>query len=300
MVPPHERISRAEWRDALNELLGEDPVIAAFVLVLTWLAATLVIWLLGPRVAPRFRVPRGAAVVLRLGRAAAMLAAGLVALAIVGLDALSLLLIGSVFVIIGALAIAPLAAQAAAGLPILVDGPYAEGNLIELVDREERGFVEAISLRYTRLRRLDGSACLIPNGVVNDRALINHSQNAGKRRVSIGFTLTPVGDLAAARARIEEAVGGVDGVPEPDGPIRLGDTETPTEPRALVAGFTEWGVCIDLQVWVDTPDLSPELRSRVHEAIWQALEGTGTGVAFRGAPPIPEGSSTPEMRLEQD
>jgi len=52
------------------------------------------------------------------------------------------------------------------GVFLLADQPYEIGDMIELADRNQRGFVDDITLRYTKVFTLDNTFLVIPNGTI--------------------------------------------------------------------------------------------------------------------------------------
>jgi MscS family membrane protein len=84
-------------------------------------------------------------------------------------------------------------------MTILADRPFKVGDVIR-VDSVE-GTVEAIGLRSTRIRTVDGHFVTIPNKTVADAAIINISMRPTIRQL---ITISLTYDTPAAR--VEEAV----------------------------------------------------------------------------------------------
>jgi small conductance mechanosensitive channel len=75
---------------------------------------------------------------------------------------------------------------------------------------------------------------------------------------------------------VSEIDGVITGGPE----IRIGSFRYPARPRALIAEFADHGVRIDLRFWVRRPYLPLEMRSQVHENLWEAFEDADVEIPY--------------------
>lgn len=209
-----------------------------------------------------------------------MVVAVFFALGILGVEVTGLLFSVTVLSAVLAVILAPIATDFVAGFLILVNRPYEIDDMIEIVDEEKRGYVEEITLRYTRILTLENTFLVIPNSTIYDRDVINYSANDERTRVSIEFTVTYEGDLAEARRLLERATKRIDGVIEGGPGIPLGSAKYPAEPRAFITEFGDHGVRLDLRFWVKKPYLPIEMRSKVHESVWNELDGADVEIAY--------------------
>lgn len=141
-----------------------------------------------------------------------------------------------------------------AGLFLLVEGVVSVGDVVELGGH--RGTVESIGLRVTRLRQVDGSIRIVPNGQLSD--FVNLSSDWAQAIVDVGVP----GDVDVGRAlALLERVGREWG-------SATGAALTP--PRAQ--GIMRWSggaPVLRLMVKVDPArrfDAELELRARIKEA----------------------------------
>ena len=81
-----------------------------------------------------------------------------------------------------------------AGIFILVEDQYAEGDWVDLGDAS--GTVEAVNLRTTEVRDLAGSVWTVPNGEI--RRVCNFSQDFGKTILDVDVAYDTDIDLAAS------------------------------------------------------------------------------------------------------
>ena len=109
----------------------------------------------------------------------AMLSAGVViALSVIGVDLGNVVLSVTVFSAVLGLVLAPIVAAIINGLFILMDQPYEIGDMVEL-DDGRRGFIDNMTIRYTKIITLENTFLVIPNSVIRERLVTNYS--AGTR-----------------------------------------------------------------------------------------------------------------------
>ncbi|MFC7216271.1 mechanosensitive ion channel family protein [Saliphagus sp. GCM10025334] len=266
--------------DELVQLPGGNWLLVIGVLVVAWYGSKLLTRFIRPNVTRHFRRRSVTDIVLRLLRAGAMVAAVLFALGMLGVEVTGLFLSVTVLSALLAVILAPIATDFVAGFLILVNRPYEINDMIEIVDEENRGYVEDITLRYTRILTLDNTFLVIPNSTIYDRDVKNYSASDERTRVSIEFTVTYEGDLEEAQRLLERATERINGVISGGPAIRLGGTRYPAEPRAFITEFGDHGVHIDLRFWVEKPYLPIEMRSKVHESVWEELDDANVEMAY--------------------
>ncbi len=177
-------------------------------IALTWL----VVWLVNRQIRPLLRrrlqektgIPERQIQPLSTLVTYALVAAGILGtLALANLTSLlysALTAAGVVGVIVG-FAVKDLAANFISGLFILLDRPFAEGDVIKV--GEFSGTVTRIALRTTTIRTFDGPAVFIPNSMVATMPVTNLSI-AELRRVGMTIQILHESDIRRAMALIEE------------------------------------------------------------------------------------------------
>lgn len=215
-------------------------------------------------------------IVLRAIRGVVLAGILFVMLPIVGFAPQNLLVSATVISAVIGVVLAPIAQGFISGAFVLVNQPYEVGDMIELVGATEengtRGYVDDITLRYTRIVTLDNTFLLVPNETIGGRDIINLSDEDERTRVSIELTVSYEGDLEEARSRAERAVTDIDGVIEGGPEIRIGSARYPARPRAFIREFADHGVLLDLRFWVRQPYFPARMRSQIHENLWEAFE----------------------------
>jgi MscS family membrane protein len=184
----------------------------------------------------------------------------------------------SVSGLLGALGVGGLAVALAAkdtlanlfgGITILVDRPFKSGDWITLTGAD--GVVEEIGLRSTRIRTFAKTLVSIPNSVLANATVENHSLMPKRRiKLSVGVTYDTTPDqMREAVRRIEEYLRG-----NPD-----------IHQEFLMVKFTSFGASsLDILVYcfTVTTDWVAHLQARqdVQLRIMDILEGLGLSIAF--------------------
>ncbi|MFB6114228.1 MAG: mechanosensitive ion channel family protein [Halodesulfurarchaeum sp.] len=259
----------ADW----PTLLLESGWLYAFlVLVASWYLGRALVRFLSRRVARRFVRPSITRTILRSIRLVVLVIGVLVAFRLIGLPITSIALSVTVFSAVLGLILAPIVGSIINGLFVLADQPYEIGDMIELGDVDRRGFVEDITLRYTKIFTVDNTFMVIPNSTIRERDVINFSAEDERTRLSLSVGMTYEGDLDEARRILEESAAEVPGVIDSGPDIRIGSARYPAAPTALVQSFGDHGITLELRYWAEEPYRIPTIRSNVHDAIWSEFE----------------------------
>ena len=257
-----------------------EAVATIAVVVLAWATARLLVRLLNRRIARRFGRPSLTRTALRGIRAGVDVLGFLVILWINGLDLGNIALSVTVFSAVIGVVLAPIIGSYISGMFLLADQPYEIGDMVELPDVAQRGFVEDITLRYTKIFTLDNTFVVIPNGTIRERDVVNYSAEDPRTRRSIDVLITYESDRELAQEVIENAARKVDRVIEGGPRIRVGASRYPAGPDCLVRSFADNGVLLRLRFWLTEPYHVESDLSRVREAIDDALAETDVEYAY--------------------
>lgn len=259
-------------------------IVAIAVLVVGWYVSKLAVRLLTRRVARRFRRPSVTRAVLRSIQVAVMFFALLVAVGVYGVSLGNIFLSVSVLAAAIGVVLAPIIGNVISGLFVLADQPYEIGDMIEIVDTEQRGFVEDITLRHTKISTTDNAILVIPNETIRERDVINYTAEDMRTRLQLDVLVTYEGDLSEARALCEQAAREVEGVIAGGPDIRIGSARYPAAPTCYINTYAENGVLLSLRYWVKEPymALHPPLSlpSEIQENIWEALDDAAVEMAY--------------------
>jgi small conductance mechanosensitive channel len=157
----------------------------------------------------------------------------------------------------------------AAGIVLLLEHPFTEGDHIATADAE--GEVEEIRIRATRLRAPDGELVLVPNKLLFTSVLTNASATM-RRRVEVLLELPYSQDAAEARRLLLEAAAEVDGV-----------SDDP-EPRLLTQDLGQGARRLRLWFWVDSRRADVlRVRSELLDAVERRLRAAGIELGLPAA-----------------
>ena len=253
---------------------------AVGMLVLGWYGSKLVARFLRPAVTRRVQRMSVTNVVLRAVQTVVMVAIVFMAAGIVGFRPGNVLLSATVLTAAAGFILAPIIEDLIDGLFILVNRPYDIGDMIELVEQEQVGYIEDITLRYTKVFTLDNTSLLLPNRTMRERDLINYSAEDERTRRSLELMVTYEGDLDDARALMERAARETEEVVAGGPEIRIGSRRYPAIPEAYIKEFADHGVLLELRFWVKAPYYPVIVGSKVREKIWAGLEDVDVSIAY--------------------
>jgi small-conductance mechanosensitive channel len=255
-------------------------VLAVVVLVVTYYLSGVVRQVLGRRIARRFNRPSVTRTVLRGIQSAMLVLGGIVALQVLGLRLGNVILSVTVFSAVAGFVLAPIIGSVINGLFILSDQPYEIGDMIYLADEDIYGFIEDITLRYTKMFTLDNTFLVVPNGSIQDRDVFNYSAEDSRTRLKLDVLVTYESDIPQARELIEEAARSVDNVIGGGPDIRIGSARYPAGPVCYIDSFADHGVNLRLRYWVTEPYKLLTARSKVQTAIWERLPEADVEIAY--------------------
>ncbi len=253
---------------------------AITVLVLGYYLARLVGQFLGRPAAQRFKRPSVTRAVLRSARLAVGLVAVMTALWILGLRLGDIVLSVTVFSAVLGIVLAPIIGSIISGLFVLADQPYEIGDLVEIQNIERQGFIEDITLRYTKLFTLDNTFLIIPNSTIRERDVTNFSAEDERTRQSLSVTITYESDIDAARGVIEEAARDTPQVISGGPDIRIGSARYPAAPTCYIEEYADHGVLLTLRFWLKDPYNILRSRSAINERIWAELGDIDAEIAY--------------------
>jgi len=254
-------------------------VVALLVVVVGIVLSKFLVRLLGRPVARRFKRQSVAQTILGLLRVSTIIVATFVAGSMVGLGIGDIVLSVTVFSAVLGIVLAPIVGSIINGVFVLADNPYEIGDMIEL-ENGRRGFVDDITLRYTKIFTLENTFLVVPNSSMRERDVTNFSAEDERTRLSIPLLVTYEGDLEEARQLMERAARNVEGVIEGGPDIRIGSARYPAKPTCLIDAYADSGVRLSLRFWARTPYKIPRIESTVRERIWAGLEDADVEIAY--------------------
>ena len=196
-----------------------------------------------------------------------LLAAFLIALPAVGIDLTVLSVFGGMLGVGIGIGLQKIAANYISGFIILLDRSVSIGDVVTI--GESSGTLTRMTARYVVVRGLGGLEAIIPNETIITSTVINHSFTDRKVRVALPIQVAYATDLDVARKiMVDVAVATPRVLKDP-------------EPSALITGFADSGVNLELGVWIDDPDQGlATLRSELYAGIWQAFRRDNIEIPF--------------------
>jgi len=166
------------------------------------------------------------------------------------------------------------------GVFLLADQPYEIGDMIELADRNQRGFVDDITLRYTKVFTLDNTFLVIPNGTIRERDVINYSAEDTRTRQSLKVLVTYESDVPRAREVVEDAAREVDRIITGGPAIRVGTARYPAAPTCYIDEYADSGILLTLRYWIEEPYWLLRVRSKIQERVLASVENEDVEIAY--------------------
>ena len=138
-----------------------------------------------------------------------------------------------------------------AGIFIMADSPYKEGDYINL-DTGERGYVKNIGIRSTRIMTRDDIEITIPNSVIANSKIINESGGPVEmERVRVNVSVAYGSDIKKVRSVLMEIAESND------------DVCSDPLPRVRFREFGDSALIFQLLFWIE----KPEMRGRVVDSV---------------------------------
>ena len=273
-------ISRAaEVAARLADLPGAGLLTVVASLAVGVVLANFLVRLIGRPVARRVSRQSVAQTIVRGVRAGTIGAALLVGLGAAGFRFADLLLGTAVFSAVIGIILAPIVGNFINGVFVLADQPFEIGDMIELEDGTA-GFVEDITIRYTKIFTVDNTFLVVPNGTMRERDVTNLSAEDERTRRSIDVLVTYESDIPEARRTIEHAARDCDAVIDGGPDIRIGVARYMAGPDCRLHEFGDNGILLRLRYWVKKPYKLSKVQSDVNTRIRERLADADVEMAY--------------------
>lgn len=166
-----------------------------------------------------------------------------------------------------ALALKDSLGNVAGGIMILVTKPFRHNDFIEIKNGNHvSGIVDCIDLLTTTIHTFDNQILTIPNGIISNNVVVNHSM-ADARRIDCRFSI----DYSCDLEKVKEVLLKVAASHE-----KL--YKTP-EPWVAVTEVADSSVKMDLKVWCATPDYF-DMQFYLQEQVKYAFDREGIIIPF--------------------
>jgi small-conductance mechanosensitive channel len=265
-------LSPPGWLPDIVPVFGYRVVAAVVLIVFAYYLSRIARQALGRRIARRFQRPSVTRTILRGLQASIVLGAVLTALGFFGIGFGNIALSVGVFSAVVGIILAPIIGNIISGVFILSEQPYEIGDMIEFGDTNTKGFIEEITLVYTKMFTLDNTFIVLPNGRMRERDVINYSAEDTRIRMTLEVGVTYESDIDTARKQMESAARAVEDVIKGGPDIRIGSARYPASPKCYIREFGDSEVLLRLRYWVSDPYKQTAVRSAVLTEVWTRFE----------------------------
>ncbi len=154
------------------------------------------------------------------------------------------------------------------GFLLMVDRPFRIGDRIEILELNTWGDVVDIGLRSSRIRTRDNRLVVIPNSIIGQSLIVNHSFPNSYYRIEVEVPVAYGTDIEHARRTMVEAASNVEGV--------WGGQEV----EALFLEMADSGLMFAIRVWIKSYEDARRIEDRVNTAVYGALNAEGIEIPF--------------------
>ena len=155
-----------------------------------------------------------------------------------------------------------------AGIFIMADSPYKEGDYINL-DSGERGYVRDIGIRSTRIQTRDDIEITIPNSVIANSKIINESGGTHeKERIRITVEVAYGTEVDKVKNIMNEIA------------ISSENVCKKPHPRVRFREFAASGLKFQLLAWIEKPEFRGRVIDELSTLIYNAFNVNGIEIPF--------------------
>ena len=157
-----------------------------------------------------------------------------------------------------------------AGVFLMADSPFKEGDYI-MLETGERGYVKNMGLRSTRFMTRDDIEITIPNSVIAAAKIINESGGSGVEdieRVGISLMVVYGSDVDQVKDILQSiAINNKDVLDNPD-------------PRVRFREFADSGIRLELLFWIFKPETRGRIVDTVNTEIYKQFKQNGVTIPY--------------------
>jgi MscS family membrane protein len=157
-----------------------------------------------------------------------------------------------------------------AGVFLMADSPFKEGDYI-MLETGERGYVKNMGLRSTRFMTRDDIEITIPNSVIAAAKIINESGGSGVEdieRVRISLQVAYGSDVDQVKDILQSiAINNKDVLDNPD-------------PRVRFREFADSGIRLELLFWIFKPETRGRIVDTVNTEIYKQFKQNGVTIPY--------------------
>jgi len=155
-----------------------------------------------------------------------------------------------------------------AGIFIMADSPYKDGDYINL-DTGERGYVKSIGIRSTRIMTRDDIEITIPNSVIANSKIINESGGPKEmERVRVNINVAYGSEIDQVRAILMEIASSSK------------DVCRDPLPRVRFREFGDSALIFQLLFWIEKPEMRGRVIDNINSRIYDKFTEKKINIPF--------------------
>ncbi len=191
----------------------------------------------------------------------------LIAMMMAGIDITAFAIFGGAFGVGLGLGLQRVVSNFVSGFILVFEGSIRPGDVISFGNTF--GTVRALHTRHIVIRTRDGMDILVPNENLMTSDITNWSYEGDRRiRLRLPVQIGYQDDPEQAIARLTRLTHGHDRV--------LKDPA----PAAVLTGFGDNGVNLELLVWIEDPERGGDVRSDLYQHIWKDFKAAGITLPY--------------------
>ena len=159
-----------------------------------------------------------------------------------------------------------------AGIFIIIDQPFVQGDRIEIWNAPKNsatwGDVIGVGLRSTTIKTTDNIVIVIPNSEIAKRDIVNYTAISSQIRIRIPIGISYESDLKKAEEVLLKIAKNVRGV-----------SKKPV-PRVIVKEYGESSINLELRVWIDDARTRRRITSNIGKKVKSEFEKHGIEIPY--------------------
>ncbi len=206
------------------------------------------------------------AIIQRISQILIMLAGGVAALQVLGIDLSTLFAAGAIFAVGFGFAMQNIAQNFVSGIILLVEKSIKQGDVLEIEGEVVK--VVKMGIRATMVRTRNEEEIIVPNSILVLGMVKNYTLSDASFLLSSTVGVVYSSDMRQVREVLDATAKSI--------PWRDGTKD----PRVQMTEFADSAVNFKVFVWSNEPWIARRLTSELNEAIWWALKEAGIVIAF--------------------
>ena len=191
-----------------------------------------------------------------------------IALDTAGINLAALFAAGALFAVGLGFAMQSIAQNFVAGVILLVERSIQPGDILQVEGKVVQ--VLDMGIRASVARTRDGEDLVIPNAVLIQTTVTNHTLKDSIHRIKVPVGVTYDSDMAVVKETLTAVASTVSGRYAIEGKA----------PQVIMTDFGDNAVNWEVAIWMNDPWTSRPAISALHEAIWWAFKEKGIVIAF--------------------